>query len=146
MIGKCNEKSDVTNIQNAMGNGFKGDPINMSRKWLLMKKIPVMSQKVQRQGVIRVQATNMKKFDLNRGGFKDLTLAMEIPSRSFTILRTYIESMPKMVKGPLQCARHNSKEAHSYSIVIDLAQSPSAMSALEVLQTCPTKKNPYFPL
>jgi hypothetical protein len=30
--------------------------------------------------------------------------------------------------------------AHNYSLVDDLAQSPAAMSVLEVLQTCPTQR------
>jgi hypothetical protein len=37
---------------------------------------------------------------------------------------------------------HNpqAREAHNYSLVDDLAQSPAAMSVLEVLQTCPTQR------
>lgn len=48
--------------------------------------------------------------------------------------------MPKMVKEHLQCTGHNLKDAHSYNIIDDLAQSPLAMSALEVLQTCPSQR------
>ena len=33
-----------------------------------------------------------------------------------------------------------ARAAISYSIVDDLAQTPSAMSALEVLKTCPTQR------
>jgi hypothetical protein len=32
-----------------------------------------------------------------------------------------------------------ARAAHNYSLVDDLAQSPAAMSVLEVLQTCPTQ-------
>jgi hypothetical protein len=32
-----------------------------------------------------------------------------------------------------------ARAAHNYSLVDDLAQSPTAMSVLEVLQTCPTQ-------
>jgi hypothetical protein len=37
---------------------------------------------------------------------------------------------------------HNphARETHNYSLVDDLAQSPTAMSLLEVLQTCPTQR------
>ena len=37
---------------------------------------------------------------------------------------------------------HNphAKVAHHYSVVDDLAESPAAMSMLEVLQTCPSQK------
>jgi hypothetical protein len=33
---------------------------------------------------------------------------------------------------------------HSYSLVDDLAQSPTSMSILEVLQTCRTQRKPLF--
>jgi hypothetical protein len=41
---------------------------------------------------------------------------------------------------PLRRNVHNpqGRAAHNYSLVDDLAQSPAAMSVLEVLQTCPT--------
>jgi hypothetical protein len=37
---------------------------------------------------------------------------------------------------------HNpqARAAHNYSLVDELAQSPAAMSVLEVLQTCPTQQ------
>jgi hypothetical protein len=43
---------------------------------------------------------------------------------------------------PLPRNIHNpqDREAHNYSLVDDLAQSPSAISVLEVLQTCPTQR------
>jgi hypothetical protein len=34
----------------------------------------------------------------------------------------------------------HARAAQNYSIVEDLAQAPSAMSALEVLQSCPTQR------
>jgi hypothetical protein len=42
---------------------------------------------------------------------------------------------------PLRRNVHNpqARAAHNYSLVDDLAQSPAAMSVLEVLQTCPTQ-------
>ena len=42
-----------------------------------------------------------------------------------------------MAKGPTKRAGNHSKLAHNYSIVDGLAQSLIAMSALEVLQSCP---------
>ena len=41
-------------------------------------------------------------------------------------------------KGVLKCSGHdpNSQATEHYSIVKDLGQTPCAMSALEVLQTC----------
>ena len=43
------------------------------------------------------------------------------------------------LKGVLKRSRHNpnARAAQNYSVVEDLGQTPCAMSALEVLQTCP---------
>jgi hypothetical protein len=43
---------------------------------------------------------------------------------------------------PLHRNVHNpqARATHNYSLVDDLAQSPAAMSVLEVLQTCPTQR------
>jgi hypothetical protein len=43
---------------------------------------------------------------------------------------------------PLRRNVHNpqAREDHKYSLVDDLAQSPTAMLVLEVLQTCPTQR------
>jgi len=60
------------------------------------------------------------------------TLVMIMPTRPLTIMKPPIDVMPKMVKVPLWRARSNSKATHNYSIVDDLAQSPSFMSVLEV--------------
>jgi len=35
---------------------------------------------------------------------------------------------------------HHARAAHHYNIIEDLAQDPSAMSTLKVLQNCPTQK------
>ena len=45
-------------------------------------------------------------------------------------------------KGTLRCTTHNTsaRVAQNYNIVEDLAQALSAMSALEVLQTCPAQR------
>ena len=46
--------------------------------------------------------------------------------------------MPKIPKGVFKKTLHNpnARDASNYSIVEDLAQTPCAMSALEVLQSC----------
>ena len=48
----------------------------------------------------------------------------------------------KPPKGVIHKLTYNrqAKDAQNYNIVEDLAQSPSAMSALEVLQNCPSQK------
>jgi len=47
---------------------------------------------------------------------------------------------------PLRQTSHNahSRVAQNYIIVDDLAQSPAAMYALEVLQTCPSQRRISF--
>ena len=51
--------------------------------------------------------------------------------------------MPKIPKGVFKKTLHNPNAgaAANYSIVEDLAQTPCAMSALEVLQSCPTQRD-----
>ena len=51
-----------------------------------------------------------------------------------------VEPMPKIPKGVFKNTLHNpnSRVASNYSVVEDLAQTLCAMSALEVLQSCPT--------
>lgn len=73
-------------------------------------------------------------------------------SKDKSILRTMdplhieqpsIESIPRIQKGFSKCAtiNPNARAAQNYSIVEDLAQSPCAMSALEVLQSCPSQRS-----
>jgi len=52
------------------------------------------------------------------------------------------ELIIKLPKGVEHKSTFNpcARAAHNYNIVEDLAQSPSAMSTLEVLQNCPSKK------
>jgi hypothetical protein len=54
-----------------------------------------------------------------------------------------LEPPPRILKGVLKCSTHNpnARATHNYSIVEDLGQTPCAMSALEVLQTCPSQRN-----
>jgi hypothetical protein len=53
------------------------------------------------------------------------------------------EPLPLISKGLLKCSTHNPNDraTQNYSIVEDLGQTPSAMSSLEVLQTCPSQRN-----
>ena len=50
--------------------------------------------------------------------------------------------LPRIPKGVLKCSGHNpnARATHNYSVVEDLGQTPCAMSALEVLQTCPPQR------
>ena len=66
-----------------------------------------------------------------------LGVSTSAPTAPLTISKMPIEPLPKMAKGPNRRAGNYSKVAHNYSIVDDLAQSPAAMSSLEVMQSCP---------
>ena len=57
------------------------------------------------------------------------------PTVPLTISNMPIETFPKMAKGPTRRAGNHSKATHNYSIVDDLAQSPVAMSSLELLES-----------
>jgi hypothetical protein len=50
---------------------------------------------------------------------------------------------PHIPKGVFKRSTHNpnAKAVQNYSIVEDLGQTPCVMSALEVLQTCPSQRN-----
>ena len=52
------------------------------------------------------------------------------------------EVPPHIPKGVLKHSGHNpnSRAAQNYSIIEDLGQNPCAMSALEVLHTCPPQR------
>ena len=53
-----------------------------------------------------------------------------------------LEVPPHIPKGVLKCSGHNpnARAAQNYSFVKHLGQTPCAMSALEVLQTCPPQR------
>ena len=64
------------------------------------------------------------------------------PNGSLTIEKPTIDIVPQPPKGVLSKSKHtpNVREDQNYSLVEDLAQAPCAMSALEVLQSCPTQR------
>ena len=51
-----------------------------------------------------------------------------------------VEVHTQIPKGPLCRNAASGRAAHSYIIVDDLAQSPAAISTLELLQSCPSQK------
>jgi hypothetical protein len=67
---------------------------------------------------------------------------VEIPSLPLQIEKTLGETMTRIPKGAFKRASHNpnARVAHNYSVVEDLSQTPCAMSALEVLQSCPAQR------
>jgi hypothetical protein len=66
----------------------------------------------------------------------------EIPSLPLQIEKTLGETMTCIPKGEFKKASHNpnARATQNYSVVEDLSQTPCAMSALEVLQNCPTQR------
>jgi len=70
-----------------------------------------------------------------RNDTKPSTIPLQIPHPSS-------DHTPCVPKVPLRRITHNphARAPHSYGIVDDLAQSPTAMSSLEVLQTYPSQK------
>ena len=66
----------------------------------------------------------------------------EIPSLPLQIEKTLGETMTHIPKGAFKKASHNpnARAAQNYSRVEDLSQTPCAMSALEVLQSCPAQR------
>jgi hypothetical protein len=66
----------------------------------------------------------------------------EIPSLPLQIEKTLGETMTCIPKGAFKKASHNpnARATQNYSVVEDLSQTPCAMSALEVLQSCPSQR------
>jgi hypothetical protein len=66
----------------------------------------------------------------------------EIPSLPLQIEKKLGETMTHIPKCVFKRASHNpnARAVQNYSVVEDLSQTPCAMSALEVLQSCPTQR------
>ena len=64
------------------------------------------------------------------------------PSGPLQIEKPYFDSILRPPKSTIwkSTFNPNSRAAQNYNIVEDLAQAPCAMSALEVLQHCPTQR------
>jgi len=71
------------------------------------------------------------------------------PSKPLQIKKPNHDMMiPLLTKAVLQKSTFNlhARAAQNYNIIEDLNMSPSAISALEVLQTCPTQQRFYCQL
>jgi hypothetical protein len=66
----------------------------------------------------------------------------ENPTLPLHIEKTLGETMTRIPKGAFKKSSHNpnARDAHNYSMVEDLSQTPYAMSTLEVLQICPSQR------
>jgi hypothetical protein len=67
---------------------------------------------------------------------------VDLPSLPLQIEKTLGETMTRIPKGAFKNASHNpnARATQNYSVVEDLSQTPCVMSALEVLQSCPTQR------
>jgi hypothetical protein len=67
---------------------------------------------------------------------------VELPSLPLQIEKTLVEIMTHIPKGTFKKDSHNpnARAAQNYSVVEDLSQTPCAMLALEVLQSCPSQR------
>jgi hypothetical protein len=67
---------------------------------------------------------------------------VEIPSLPLQIEKRLGETMKHIPKGAFKKDSHNpnARATQNYSMVEDLSQTPCVMSALEVLQSCPTQR------
>jgi hypothetical protein len=77
--------------------------------------------------------------DYSKPSASDKGKEAEIPSLPLQIEKTLGETMTRIPKGAFKRASHNpnARAAQNYSVVEYLSQTPCAMSALEVLQSCP---------
>jgi hypothetical protein len=70
----------------------------------------------------------------------------DLPSLPLQNEKTLRETMTRIPKGAFKKASHNPKAraAQNYSVVEDLSQTPCVMSALEVLQSCPSQRKAFL--
>jgi hypothetical protein len=79
--------------------------------------------------------------DYNKTSTSEKGKEVKIPSLPLQIEKTLREMMTHIPKGAFKKASHNpnARATKNYSVVEDLSQTPCAMSALEVLQSCPAQ-------
>ena len=92
--------------------------------------------------------TRAKDYSLSKEKFDDLPPSLVQPSPTtpptngpLHLERPSLDTVLRPPKGVVHKSAFNphARAAQNYSIVEDLAQAPSTMSALEVLQSCPTQ-------
>jgi hypothetical protein len=77
--------------------------------------------------------------DYSRPSTSEKGKEADLPSLPLQIDKMLGETMTHIPKGAFEKASHNpnARATQNYSMVEDLSQTPCAMSALEVLQSCP---------
>jgi ribosomal protein L44E len=83
--------------------------------------------------------TRAKNYDAGKSPATDDSTFTQ-PDGSLHIEKPPLEPIPRLPKGFVKKYNLLARAAHQYNIVEDLAQSPCAMSSLEVLQSCPGQK------
>lgn len=78
-------------------------------------------------------STRMKEYSIHESSLKN-----KEGFEPLVIEKPMVENMPHMLKGTYKRELHNpnARATPNYSIVDDLGQTPCAMLALEVLQSC----------
>jgi hypothetical protein len=80
--------------------------------------------------------------DYSKPGTSEKGKEAVLPSLPLQIEKTLGETMTRIPKGAFKKYSHNpnARATQNYSVVEDLSQTPCAMSALEVLQRCPSQR------
>jgi hypothetical protein len=80
--------------------------------------------------------------DYNKPSTSEKGKEAEIPSLPLQIEKTLGETMTRIPKGAFKKASHNpnTRADQNYSMVEDFSKTPCVMSALEVLQSCPSQR------
>jgi hypothetical protein len=92
---------------------------------------------VRGDAFISTRAHDYSKPSTSKKGKED-----ELPSLPLQIEKTLGETMTCIPKGTFKKYSHNpnTRASQNYSVVEDLSQTPCAMFALEVLQSCPSQR------
>jgi hypothetical protein len=83
-----------------------------------------------------------RSHDYNKPRTSEKGKEAEIPSLPLQIEKNLGETMTCIPKGVFKKSSHNpnARATQNYSVVEDLSQTPCAMYALEVLQSCPSQR------
>ena len=86
------------------------------------------------------QSSTPPVFSVSESRSSDPIEPLSTPNGPLQLPLPKAEIHPKPPKGLLRRNDASGQAAHSYSIIDDLAQSPAAISTLELLQSCPSQK------
>ena len=86
--------------------------------------------------------TRVQNYDPKGKSSAEIVSSMPPPKTSLHIEKPIADPILRPPKGSVRQTVHNpnARASPNYSIVDDLASAPCAMSALEVLQSCPSQR------